>query len=155
MAARGGMPGRGLQRRSPGRAMNDDTHEMIERLLAGDRAAAAWLYDTFSADLFRRLRQRYAYAGGPDAEDLLQEAYAFYFQRDGKVLRDFLERVSPGAGAREALERHLWDLACGVASNHRRSAWLRRVLPMAEIRGEAPSVGAERSAVARDRRNAA
>lgn len=94
-------------------------------LLEGDRAAAAWIYDTFADRLYRRLRRRYGYPGGLDPDDLLHDAFIFYFQNDGKVLRDFLERVPPEKQTRERLERHLWDLACGVASNRRRSASLR------------------------------
>ncbi len=130
--------------------MSDAVRQQLRRIVEGDRQAAAWLYDTFAEDLFRRLRQRYGHPGGPDPEDLLQDAFAFYFQRDGKVLRDFLDRHPEGEATREALGRHLWDLACGVAANRRRSAWSRKVVPLADPERPAADPGAETRAVARD-----
>jgi len=130
--------------------MSDDVHAKVERVIAGDRHAAAWLYDTYAPDLFRRLRRRYAYQGGPDAEDLLQDAYAFFFQNECKVLRDFLERVPRDEGAGRALERHLWNLACGLATNLRRSAWTRRMRTVAEVEVESVPGGAEGRTIARD-----
>lgn len=130
--------------------MSDDVRPQLRRIAAGDRAAAAWLYDTYAADLFRRLRQRYGRPGGPDPEDLLQDAFAFYFQREAKVLRDFLERRPVGEATREALGRHLWDLACGLAANRRRSAWSRKVVSIADHEHTAPETGVETGAVARD-----
>lgn len=131
-------------------AAGGDLLRRVRRIAAGDREEAAWLYDTFAPGLFRRLRQRYAPLG-LDPEDLLQDAFAFYFRNDRKVLRDFVDRAGSGATAR-ALERHLWDLACGVASNARRTSWRRRVVPL--TRGtrltSEPGSGAERRALARD-----
>jgi DNA-directed RNA polymerase specialized sigma24 family protein len=130
-----------------------DLLRRVRRIAAGDREAAAWLYDTFAPGLYRRLRQRYEPLG-LDPEDLLQDAFAFYFRDDGKVLRDFSDRVdrSEAAVTPRALERHLWDLACGVASNARRTAWRRRVVPITRL-ARLPSgrdAGAERRALARD-----
>ncbi|MCH9650405.1 MAG: sigma-70 family RNA polymerase sigma factor [Deltaproteobacteria bacterium] len=124
-------------------------HRLLS-ILEGDRGAAGWLYDTFAPRLFRRLRQRYAYPGGPDGEDLLQDSYVFFFQNDCRVLRRFLERVPPAEQTEGRLETYLWDLACGVATNHRRSAALRNVvsLPQADWLPEDPS--AERQAISRD-----
>lgn len=103
--------------------------ERLDRIVAGDRAAAQWLYDRFAPPLHRRLRSRY-----PDLEtdDLLHDAFVFLFQRRGKVLRDFVERrAAADSPCREVdLERYLWDLACGVASNRRRTVWARRVVPL-------------------------
>lgn len=131
--------------------MCHDVRPQLRRIAEGDRAAAAWLYDTFASDLFRRLRQRFGRPGGPDPEDLLQDAFAFYFQRGAKVLHDFLERHADGEPTREALARHLWDLACGLAANRRRSAWARKVIPFADRQDfAAPEPGAETGAVARD-----
>ena len=96
-------------------------HWNLRRVVRGDPEATAWLYDQFSSKLFRRLRSRYQYPGGIDAEDLLQDAFVFYLQRDAKVIQDFLERVPESAQTATRLERHLWDLACGLASNRRRS----------------------------------
>lgn len=130
--------------------MSNEVHEQLRRIVEGDREAAAWLYDSFASDLFRRLRQRYGRTGGLDPEDLLQDAFTFYFQRDAKVLSDFLKRQPPGGASRESLAGHLWDLACGVASNRRRSAWGRRVVPLADTERAAPEPDAEEGTMARD-----
>ena len=99
----------------------NQVHWNLRRIVKGDGAATAWLFDTFGDRLYRRLRSRYQYPGGIDAEDLLQDAFVFYLQKGAKVLRDFLERVPDSAQTPERLERHLWDLACGLAANRRRS----------------------------------
>lgn len=125
-------------------------HERLRELLAGDRNAAAWLYDTFAPGLYRRLRQRYERPGGPDPGDLLHDAFVLFLQREGKVLRDFVERHPDDDGAAVALERRLWDLACGVAANRRRAAWVRRVFALPVLAAIDPGAGAERGAVARD-----
>lgn len=130
--------------------VRSSTHARVRRLLAGDERAAAWLWDRFADQLLRRLARRYGHLRGLEPEDLLQEAFAFYFQNDGKVLRDFLDRVPEGPAAERALLRHLWDLACGLATNQRRSAWERRAVAVEEVRGESPGAGAERKALARD-----
>ena len=96
----------------------------LERLVAGDAREAAWLYDHFAGELLRRLRGRYGYLP-VDPEDLLQDAFVFYFQNRAKVIRDFLERVPRAGQTMGRLGRHLWDLACGVASNHRRAVKVR------------------------------
>lgn len=114
------------RRRSQERRLaRDEVHRQLTRLLAGDREAAGWLYDTFSPGLFRRLRRRYGHLEGIEPDDLLHDAFLFFFQREGKVLRDFMERVGLEEQTPARLERHLWDLACGVASNRRRSEALR------------------------------
>src|SRR5262245_57636388 len=84
----------------------------LEALLAGNRDAAAWLYDSFGSALHRRLAARYGGWPGFEANDLLQDAFVFFFQNRGKVLRDFLDRTGPGERSPARLERHLWDLAC-------------------------------------------
>lgn len=103
----------------------DEVDRQLTRLLAGDREAASWLYDTFSPSLYRRLRQRYGHLEGIETDDLLHDAFVFYFQRDAKVLRDFMQRYEREGRSPARLERHLWDLACGVASNRRRHVALR------------------------------
>ncbi len=122
----------------------------LRRLVAGDGGAAAWLYDTFAAGLYRRLERRYGYPGGLDVENLLHDAFVFYFQRDCKVMRDFLARVPAAAQTRPALDRHLWDLACGVASNQLRSAARRYQRPLADIDAVRHAPSGERSALDRD-----
>ena len=128
--------------------MSEDVRQRVRQITEGDREAAAWLYDAFAPGLFRRLRQRYGHSADP--EDLLQDAFAFYFQRGAKVLRDFLDRQAVGEVTREALGRHLWDLACGVAANHRRSAWSRKVVPIEGRDREAQETDAETGTLARD-----
>lgn len=99
-----------------------DVADRLRRLISGDSGAAAWLYDTFAPRLYRRLRGRYGRLPGIDPEDLLQSAFLFYLQNDCRVLRAFLEQQSPAEVTADALMRRLWDLACGLASNQRRSA---------------------------------
>lgn len=123
---------------------------ILTRVGAGDLEAAAWLYDTFAPQLYRRLRGRYAYPGGPDPEDLLQDAFIFFLRNRGKVLHDFLRRVPPASQTCAELERHLWNLACGVASNWRRSARRRRVLPLADVGSRMRVPSDEKAALDRD-----
>lgn len=105
----------------------------LEGVVAGDQAAGAWLYDAFADRLFRRLRQRYGYLGEAGVEDILQDAYLLVLRNDARLLRRFLEQV-PAAGQTAArLERFLWDQACGLASNQRRSASHRKVVPLTTI----------------------
>ncbi len=122
----------------------------LRRLVAGDADAAAWLYDTSAAGLYRRLERRYGYPGGLDVENLLHDAFVFYFQRDCKVMRDFLERVPEAAQTRAALDRHLWDLACGVASNQLRSAARRYQRPLTDVDQVRHAPSGERLALSRD-----
>ena len=126
-------------------------HEQLRSVLAGDRGAAAWLFDTFADVLFRRLRHRYGYPGGLDADDLVQDTFVLLFQNDQRVLRRFIERFAPGAPEPADFERYLWDLACGVASNRRRSAVRRKVVPLFERERDLvdPST-AEHAAIERD-----
>ena len=128
-----------------------DHDELARRLrgaIAGDRSAVAWLYDTFADRLYRRLRGRYGHA--VDASDLLQDAFVFYLQHDARVLRRFLDTVPAAERTPPRLERHLWDLACGLASNRRRSRQRGvEVVPLdPEQRSAAP--GAERATLDRD-----
>lgn len=114
----------------------EDVAQRLRRLISGDPAAAAWLYDTFAPRLYRRLRGRYGHLPGIDPEDLLQSAYLFYLQNDCRVLRSFLEGKPAAEVTAEALLRRLWDLACGLASNQRRAA---RARPPAAGLEEAPA----------------
>lgn len=110
------------RRRHERRLACEEVHRQLQRIVAGDREAAGWLYDTFSPGLFRRLSRRYGHLEGLEPDDLLHDAFVFFFQRQAKVLRDLTERVRRDELTPERLERHLWDLACGVASNRRRTA---------------------------------
>lgn len=125
-----------------------DARELAERLAAGDRGAAAWLYDQVAPDLYRRLSRRYGYSGGPDAADLLQDAFLLCLRDEARLLRNVLADQPTGAPALPPIQRYLWDLACGVAANARRSVWSRRVQPMPEAPLPDPAQ-VERSAVSR------
>ncbi|MEM9598198.1 MAG: hypothetical protein AAGD06_28300 [Acidobacteriota bacterium] len=124
-------------------------HARLKALVGGDEGAAEWLYDLTADDLHRRLERRYGGSPGFDAADLLQDAYVFYFQNDFKVLRDFLARVPDDGRAEQALRRHLWDLACGLVANRRRSGWQRRAVTVPEVLGPSSDL-VDAPAVARD-----
>lgn len=105
--------------------MLGDVAQRLQRIAEGDAESKAWLFDRFAGRLLRRLGARY----GPlklEAEELLQEAFVFYFQHDARVLRGFVEKHPPEQQSAEALEAYLWDLACGVASNQLRARRVRR-----------------------------
>jgi DNA-directed RNA polymerase specialized sigma24 family protein len=127
-----------------------EVHEIAARLAAGDPEAVAWLYDNASPDLYRRLRRRYEYPGGPDAADVLQDTFLLCLRDEARLLRGFVAGLPADAPALPALQRYLWDLACGVATNVRRSVWSRRVQPMPEAPLAAAEPPAERSTLARD-----
>lgn len=130
--------------------MDPSVEQQLAKLLKGEKEAMAWLYDTFAPRLYRRLRQRYAYPGGLDAEDLLHDAFIALLQHDRRLLRRFHGRPA-GEQTTAALERFLWDQACGVASNHRRSLARHPIesLPTSIEPVQAPS--SEQGLVDRDR----
>lgn len=130
-------------------ATSSQIHHQLRRILAGDEGAAAWLYDTFAPELYRRLKRRYGHLGDTDPADLLHDAFLLFFQHDGRVLRRFLERTPETANA-QTLAAYLWDQACGVASNRRRSAWHLRAVPVGEVRATAGAGDAAERTVARD-----
>ncbi len=130
--------------------MNNFIHRRLGRLLAGDRAAAAWLYDEFAPGLYHRLTLRYRHVAGVEPVDLLHDAFVFFLRPNNRALREFLHRTPPAECSSAALEKRLWDLACGLATNRRRSAWSRRAVPMAEIRETTEESNAERGTIARD-----
>jgi DNA-directed RNA polymerase specialized sigma24 family protein/tetratricopeptide (TPR) repeat protein len=127
-----------------------EARELAGRLAAGDREAIAWLYDHVAPDLYRRLGRRYGYPGGPDAADVLQETFLLSLRDGARLLRECLDRQSAGTPVLPALERYLWDLACGVAANVRRSVWSRRAVPLPEQPSAAPEPPVERSLLARE-----
>lgn len=121
---------------------------LLSRLAGGSQDAVAQIYDRCSGRLYRRLRQRYGYVGGPDPDDLLHDAFVLFLQQDRSVIERLVDRAaSVGDGA---VERYLWDLACGMASNRRRSPWARRRSALGEVERAGPDPGGERVSLARD-----
>ncbi|MEM1179134.1 MAG: hypothetical protein AAGM22_12370 [Acidobacteriota bacterium] len=104
--------------------------EQLLAIVRGDGEATAWLYDTFAADLFRRLNGRYRGQPGVDVEDVLHDAMVFYLQHDAKVLRDYLDRTPAAKRSESSLAEHLWNLACGLVSNRKRAATGRPTHPL-------------------------
>jgi DNA-directed RNA polymerase specialized sigma24 family protein len=122
----------------------------LKGVVAGDRAAGAWFYDAFADRLFRRLRQRYGYLGEAGVEDVLQDTYLLVLRQEARLLRRFLEKIPEARQTAARLERFLWDQACGLASNQRRSAAHRKVVPLNTVQADrAPN--AERETLERDR----
>ena len=130
--------------------MAPSVSEWLERIGRGDGEARAWLYETFAGRLYRGLRARYAGRHGYDAEELLQDAFLLFFQHDARVLSRFLELVPESERTEARLERHLWDLACGVASNRRRSLRRRPESPLPERPLTSAGPGPERESLGRD-----
>lgn len=130
--------------------MSNSLHHRLGRLLAGDREAAAWLYDTFAPGLYHRLTLRYRHLPGIEPADLLHDTFVFFLRPDTRPLRELLAEAESGECSVAALEKRLWDLACGLASNQRRSAWTRRAVPLAEVHKTADESDAESAASARD-----
>ncbi len=128
--------------------MPETIRSEIRRILAGDRAAIAWLYDTFAPRLLRRLGLRFGAI--PDREDLMQDTFLYLLGHDGRALARFLERTAPDEQTDSAFERFLWSAACGLASNRRRSLLRHPTAPIDEHRELLPTPGGEDRAIARD-----
>jgi RNA polymerase sigma factor (sigma-70 family) len=105
--------------------MHDSPDPWRQRLARDD--AGALLYDTFAARIFRRLGQRYPHLSAADREDLVQETFFVVLRQEARLLASFLAQA-PAALSDSGLERFLWDQACGLASNRRKSSW-RRLIP--------------------------
>ncbi|HEY0556863.1 MAG TPA: CHAT domain-containing protein [Thermoanaerobaculia bacterium] len=127
-----------------------EAHEIAARLAAGDPDTIAWLYDHVAPDLYRRLRRRYEYPGGADAADLLQETFLLCLRDGARLLRGFIASQPAGSPALLALRHYLWDLACGLAANVRRSVWSRRVGPLPEAPVAGGEQPADRAVIARE-----
>jgi DNA-directed RNA polymerase specialized sigma24 family protein len=87
---------------------------------------------------------------GYDPEDLLHEAFVFFFQHDARALASLLEKQRQAPLREEEIERLLWDLACGLVANIRRA---RRRNPTesldpARLSGDMPDP--QRAALSRD-----
>ncbi len=129
--------------------MSESILPSVVRILAGDRAAVAWLYDTFAPRLLRRLELRFGAFRGLDSEDLLQDTFIYVLNHDSRVLERFRARHSDGEPGEQDLEHFLWSAACGIASNRQRSLRRRPFAALGE-REPTPDAGGENPALARD-----
>src|SRR5262249_14699193 len=129
--------------------MPESLEARLRRVVAGADDAKMWLYDAYAGRLFRKLAARYG-MHGYNPEDLLHDAFVFYFQHDCRVIAAFLERNSDRPITEELVERYLWDLAGGVVANERRARRKDslRALETSGIASETP--GPERAALSRD-----
>ena len=130
--------------------MRESILAKISRIRAGDRAAVAWLYDTFAPRLLRRLRLRFSAIRGLDPEDLLQDTFIYVLSRDARVLERFHARHAGAVPEEQDLERFLWSAACGIASNRRRSIVRHPAASIDDDRALPPEPGGESPALARD-----
>jgi len=121
--------------------------QLLVRIVDGDPEASAWLFDRFAPRLLRRLAMRYREL---DAEELLQDAFLLCFRDDAAIVRRALERLAPEETTEPAIEQYLWDQACGLAANRRRSLSRRGPLVPFEERRGAGGVDPERTSLARD-----
>lgn len=126
--------------------MAHEVEERLEHIQDGDTDSAAWLYDTFAPRLARRLGSRYPDLS-TELEDLVHDAFILFLRPEGELVRTFLDRYPV---TRSSLERRLWDLACGLASNRRRSFRRRKVVALDDRDRTAPDPTAERATIDRD-----
>lgn len=129
--------------------MSEALRSTIHDILAGDRDAIGWLYDTFAPELARRLGARFA-GFGLDGHDLLHDTFVYVLAEEGRVLRRFLDQTSVDRCDEEALRRFLWNAACGIASNRRRSVLRHPAVAVDEHRDAVTEGGPERWSLARD-----
>lgn len=124
-----------------------DVEGRLRGILDGNPEDAAWLYDSVAPELLRRLRNRY-----PDLvdeiEDLVHDTFILFLRNDHRLLQAFLDREAHPS--RSSLEKRLWDLACGLASNRRRSSRHQRVVPLLDYDRQSSRPGAERTTIDRD-----
>jgi DNA-directed RNA polymerase specialized sigma24 family protein len=120
---------------------------MLRRIADGDSAAAAWLYDGFAPALLRRLARRYPEL---DAEELLHDSFVLCLRDGGALIARALEAQLAGPVEAADLERWLWDLACGLASNRRRRAAVRLAGAFPADPPAAAAPDPEREGIARD-----
>jgi RNA polymerase sigma factor (sigma-70 family) len=123
-----------------------DSDPLRRHLAAHD--GGTWLYQTFHLRIFRRLGQRYPHLSIADREDVVQETFILVLRQEARLLGRFLEQA-PSPLPATAVERFLWDHACGMASNRRKSSW-RRLIPFPQ--GFEPAAGrrGEDTAIDRD-----
>jgi DNA-directed RNA polymerase specialized sigma24 family protein len=120
----------------------------LRDVLQGDPSARSWLYETFSPRLYRRLRARYGSRAGFDPEEILHDTFVSLFQH-ARVIENFLDEP-PALQTAPRFEVFLWNHACGVASNRRRSMRRRGAEPWPEQEPESFRADPERETVGRD-----
>ena len=120
----------------------------LRGVLQGDPTARSWLYETFSPRLFRRLRARYGNRAGLDPEEILHDTFVSLFQH-ARVVENFLDEP-PELQTAPRFEVFLWNHACGVASNRRRSLRRRVAAPWPEEEPGSSRADPERETVGRD-----
>ena len=125
-----------------------EAQEIAERLAAGDAGTIAWLYDNIAPDLYRRLRGVTNIRAAPMPPTCCRRPSCSACATARACCASGSRICRAGAPALPSLQGYLWDLACGVAANVRRSVWSRRAQPMPEtaVAAEPPI---ERSAIAR------
>jgi len=124
--------------------------ERVQQVMTGDEAARCWLHDTFAPRLQRRLRGRYARHRGMDVDEVLQDAFLFFYQQAARTFRRFLEEVPAHERSESRLDGYLWDLACGIASNRLRSLRRRPASFAPSVEDAIDPVDDERRALDRD-----
>lgn len=126
--------------------MTHEVEDKLQGILEDDSESAAWLYDSFAPRLARRLGRRYPDLAN-ELEDLVHDVFLLFLRPEGDLVEGFLQRHPATHGA---LERRLWDLACGLASNRRRSSRRRKVVPLDDRDRADPDPGTERWTIDRD-----
>lgn len=118
--------------------------------MAGEDAGRRWLHEAFAPRLQRRLRGRYGHHRGIDVDEVFQDIFLFFYQQAPRTFSRFLEEVPCEERTEARLEAHLWDLACGIASNRLRSVRRRPPAFTAIAEDAADPVDSERQALHRD-----
>lgn len=122
----------------------------LKSLVEGDRDAKEWAYETFAPKLFRRLRARYSGGErGLDAEELLHDAFLALFEQ-GRALGAFLEQTPEEELTGDRFHQFLWNQACGIASNRRRSQLRRPTASLPDAEMASPDPDPERESLGRD-----
>lgn len=121
--------------------------ERVRRVLAGDREAAAWLYDTLAPRLYRRLLRRYPHLTRDEVEDALHDAFVLLLAPTNRTLRGFVESAADGEAE---LERRIWGLACGMVANRRRAGRATPEVALGEFEPTTGSPTAEQVALHRN-----
>ncbi|ANM29624.1 hypothetical protein ABI59_08600 [Acidobacteria bacterium Mor1] len=95
--------------------------EQVHAAVIGDSEARDWMYREFHSALHRRLAGRYGRWKRLEIDDLVQDLFVLLFQNDAQALRRFVEGVPSKDQTSGRLAGYLWDAACGIMANRRRS----------------------------------